>query len=215
MSAEEHEQHAKAHDAEAQVSNQQVEPQSSASNDVQCVDVGGPLDSGGERMPVMKPCWTRAEQNASYLRSAEAHRKAADDHRHWAKELVELEQTACKDLGEIERTTSPFVRSPDILSVEEYKEDGNLMGARVTFRKVKGLSKAWLTTSIGCHQARAAKLGYAREFMPHCPLTLKHTGTSVEEKGDTVIVILRSKDPVIAAELYGRALSSADDSAKK
>lgn len=214
LSVAQHEEHAQGHDAEAQISNERVEALTSAGN-VECVDVGGPLNSGGERTPVMKPCWTRAEQNDAYLRAAEANREAAREHRAWAKLLLELEETACKDLGEIERETSPFVRRPDIVSVEEYREGKALMGARITFRKVKGLSKAWLTKSIGCHQARAAKLGFPREFMPHCPLALKHTSTSIDETEDTVTATLRSEDPIIAAQIYGRALSADSDGPKK
>lgn len=204
LSVEEHEQHAKAHEAEADVTQSQVEPQS-GDGDVQCIDQGVPLTSGGEEIRVMKPCWTRAEQNAAYLRAAEAHRKAAKDHRAWAQLLIEVEKTACKDLGAIERKTSPFVRRPDILSVEEYRESGKLMGARVTFRKVKGLSQEWLLKSMKCHQARAAKLGYPEEFMPRSPLALEKTSVSTTETKDTVVATVRSPDPIVAAEIYGRA----------
>jgi hypothetical protein len=214
ISAQEHEVQAKEHEALADESSGNVEVASTGGDQVQCVDIGGPLESGGERMPVMKPCWTRAEQNTSYLRAAEAHRRAAADHREWAHLLIEVEKEACSGLGEIERKTSPFVRGPDILSVEPYNEGKTLRGARVTFRKVQGLSKPWLVKSMSCHRARAAKLGFAQDFMPHCPLTLKDTATSVVETPDTVVVTLRSTDPIVATEIYGRALYGASDDAK-
>ena len=213
LSASEHEQHAQAHEAQAESSTERVDPEAVGANQVECVDTGGPMHSGGERIPVMKPCWTGAEQNASYLRAASAHREAAADHREWAQKLVDAELEFCQELGEIERSTSPFVRGPDILSVEAYNEGKTLRGARVTFRKVSGLSKDFLIKSIKCHQARAATLGYSRDFMPHCPLALAHTGTSVTENANTVVVTLRSEDPIVATQLYGRAMHAAEDEA--
>ncbi len=206
LSATEHEEHAVAHDKEAQISNERVEP-SEDKDGTRCIDQNQePLYSGGERTKVMMPCWTRAERNASYLRDAEANRKAARDHREWARNLVELETTACNRLTPTERETSPLSRQPDILSVEEYRESGELLGAKITLRKVKGLDKEWLLASIGCHQARAAKLGYDKKFMPLSPLALPRTSSSVTEVTDTTITAtLRSSDPIVAAQIYGRA----------
>ena len=210
LSVAQHEEHAQGHEAEAGVSHERVDPYSSG-DQAQCVDVGGPLESGGERMKVMKPCWTSAEQNASYLRAAEAHKSAAADHREWAKQLVEVERVSCGELGEIERSTSPFVRGPDILSVEPYTEGQQILGARVTFRMVKGLTKQWFLKSMRCHRARAATLGFARDFMPYCPLALEHTATSVVEDAGTLVVTLRAESPLVGAQIYGRALHAAND----
>ncbi len=212
LSATEHEEHAVAHDKEAQISNERVEP-SEEKDGTRCIDQNQePLYSGGERTKVMMPCWTRAERNASYLRDAEAHRKAAREHREWAHHLVELEQTACSRLTQVERETSPFSRQPDILAVEEYRESGKLLGTRITLRKVKGMTKEWLVASLACQQARAAKLGYHERFMPHNPLALPSVGVSVSEKNDTIVTILRSTDPIIAAQIYGRAMRVLDQS---
>ena len=205
LSATEHEQQAVAHDKEAQISNERVEP-TQDKDGTHCIDQNQePLYSGGERTKVMMPCWTRAERNASYLQDAEAHRKAAREHREWAHHLVELEQTACSRLTPREREVSPLSRQPDILSVEEYRESGELLGAKITLRKVKGLDKEWLLASIGCHQARAAKLGYDKKFMPLSPLALAKTSSSVNESTKTITATLRSSDPIIAAQIYGRA----------
>ncbi len=215
LSATAHEEHAQVHESQAESSTERVNPYSSGGDETQCVDVGGPLQSDGESTPVMKPCWTMAEQNASFLRAADSHRLAAADHREWAAQLVIAERESCQSLGKIERSTSPFVRSPDILSVKEYRESKTLRGAQVTFRKVPGLSKEWLGKSIQCHSARAAKLGYAKDFMPHCPLTLRDTASSMTETEDTITVTLRSKNELIAAQIYGRALHAASDEPQK
>ncbi len=207
LSASEHERQAKEHEAEAEVTQEKVEPVSGR-GDGQCIDSGVPLTSGGETIQVMKPCWTQEEQNASYLRTARAHRKAAADHRRWAHLLIQAEQESCEGLGESERAVSPFERTPDILEVEQYAPSGQLMGASVTFRKVVGLSKDWLAKSIACHQARAAKLGYEKDFMPSCPLAAGPASVSIVEHADTVVVTLRTKDPVLASSIYGRALEA-------
>jgi hypothetical protein len=211
LSVAEHEQHAQAHEAEASLSHERVAPYESGGNEAECIDIGGPINTGGERTKVMKPCWTRAEQNASYLRSEAAHRSAAKDHREWAQQLLDVERVSCAGLGEIERATSPFVRGPDILSVEPYMEAQEIRGARVTFRRVRGLSKEWLLRSIRCHRARAATLGFDKAFMPFCPLALEHTASTVVEDAATVVVTLRARDAVVGAQIYGRALRAADD----
>lgn len=189
----------------ADLHEQSVEP-IKGTDDTRCIDQGQePLYSGGERTRVMMPCWTQAERNSKLMQQADANRKAAREHREWAKQLVELEETTCARLTEIERETSPLSHVPDILSVDEYRESGKLVGATVTLRKVPGLTLEWINASMACHQARAAKVGYDREFMPLNPLSLPRTSTSAKIDGETVVVKLRSKDPVIAAELYGRA----------
>tara|TARA_R110002096_G_scaffold143328_3_gene299221 strand:+ start:81718 stop:82497 length:780 start_codon:yes stop_codon:yes gene_type:complete len=205
LSAEQHEQDALAHERAAELEEQGVEPKRNT-DDTRCIDQGQePLYSGGERTEIMMPCWTQAERSSRHMREAEANRKAAREHRVWAKALVELEATTCSRLSEIDRTTAPLTHVPDILKVEEYKESGKLLGARVTLRKVRWLTTEWVNASIACHQARAAKLGYDASFMPLSPLTLPETGTSVAEQADTIVVIIRSTDPVIAAQIYGRS----------
>ncbi len=205
MSAEQHERDALEHERAAELDEQSVEP-TDGTDDTRCIDQGQePLYSGGERTKVMMPCWTQAERNSKHMRDAEANRKAARDHRVWAKALIELEAHTCARLTEIEQKRSPLSRVPDILKVEEYRESGKLRGATITLRKVPGLTEEWLTASMACQQARAAKLGYDRKFMPHSPLSLPKTSTSVNEKADTIVVTLRSTDEIVAAEIYGRS----------
>lgn len=211
LSVSEHRTQAQEHDDAALAAEQRVgeSPAGQAGEKVVCVDTGGPLSSGGERTKVMRPCWTQVNRETALHKIAEQERKAAADHRAWANMLIEVEQSACESLGEQERKTSPFTHQPDILSVEEYRESGALRGAKVVFRKVPGLTKEWIATSFYCHQARAAKLGYDSEFMPHCPLSLENTSTNVEDQNDVIVVTLRSEDPVIAASILGRAQKAA------
>lgn len=212
LSAAEHEQNALAHEREAEREQQQIEPAKGA-DDTRCIDQNQePLYSGGERTKVMMPCWTQAERNASYLRDAEANRRAAADHRRWARALTAMEDQACSKLSREEREISPLSRQPDILAVEEYREGGQLLGAKITVRKVKGLGKEWLTASVACHQARAAELGYDEKYMPLSPLALPKTSVSINEEDDSLVVTVRSKDPIVAAQIYGRAARVLDKS---
>ncbi len=211
LSVDEHRRQADEHDVQADINRGRMESGSGeGAVDVRCYDQGPPLNIGSEKVAVMKPCWTRPEENAAYARAAEREHKAAKEHRAWAQLLIDVEQAACKGLGEVESHTSPFLRKPDILSVEEYRESGELHGAKIRFRKVKGLSKDWFGKSIRCHQARSATLGYAKDFMIHCPLVLEKTSVSITEEEKSVTIILRSTDPVVAAEIYGRSLRATE-----
>ena len=90
----------------------------------------------------------------------------------------------------------------------QYKEDGELRGAKVTFRKVPGLSVEWMSQNVRCHQARAAVLGFDEKFLPYSPLTVKGAAVSVSESTDGIVVTIRSSDPIAAATIYGRAEAS-------
>ncbi len=211
LSVDEHRRQADEHDVQAEINQGRMESGSGeGAVDVRCYDQGPPLNIGSEEVAVMKPCWTRPEENAAYARAAERERKSAKEHRAWAQLLIDVEKTACQGLGEVESHTSPFLRKPDILSVEEYRASGELRGAKIRFRKVKGLSKDWFGKSIRCHQARSATLGYAKDFMTHCPLVLEKTSVSIIEDDTSFTITLRSTDPIVAAEIYGRSLRAAE-----
>lgn len=205
LSVAQHEEQAQAHEEQAEIDSEKVESHLKG-EEAQCIDIGGPLNSGGERTPVMQPCWTKSEQNAEYLREAARQRKAAQDHRHWAQLLVEAEAEACGPLSTKDRSIGPFMHYHDILSVDEYKEGGKMLGAVVTFRKVPGSSLEWFKASIRCHQAWAAKIGFDPSFLSSSPLALEKVGTSAVEVDNTIVVTLRSTVPTIAAQVYGRSL---------
>lgn len=209
LAASEHDQEARVHAGEADRSEAQISPDTQAPSDsVTCIDSGVPLSTGGERVDVMKPCWTNQGNNDAYREAAAHHRKQAQKHRENAASLREAERLACAGLGEDERSQSLFFHAEDIAKVERYNEDKTLRGAKVTFRKVPGLTKEWANKSIVCHQARAAALGYDERFMSYCPLVVEGALVTVRETPSTIVVTLRSRDPIAAATIYGRSEAS-------
>jgi hypothetical protein len=70
---------------------------------------------------------------------------------------------------------------------------------------VPGLSAAWLSKALSCHQTRAAVMGFSATFMPECPAMLPDVGVSVEARDDTIVVTLRSESAAIAGLVWNRA----------
>ncbi len=209
LAASEHDQEAREHSAEAERSEAQISPDTQAPSDsVTCIDSGIPLSTGGERVEVMKPCWTNQGTNDAYREAAAYHRDQARKHREDAAQMRQAERVACAGLGEDERSQSLFYHAKDITKVDRYDEGNSLRGATVTFRKVPGLTKEWANKSIACHQARAAALGYDEHFMSYCPLVVKGALVIVRETPSTIVVTVRSRDPIAAATIYGRSEAS-------
>lgn len=205
MSAEQHAARADYHEQEATQVLGKVKPDDEIHR-ARCVAPGSTLESGGERMQIMSPCWTLTEENAAYTRLAEQQKRAAEEHRDWAKALKELETNACRHLSEKEQQTSPFQHPRDVLVVEPYKENGVLRGVHVVFKKIPNLNKGWLSRSVACHRARAAKVGYSRDWMPHCPLALPETTVDISEEDRSLEVVLRSTNGIVAGEILGRTM---------
>jgi hypothetical protein len=207
LAATEHERQAEEHEALARANEERAAPSGEDPyQQVQCIDSGVPLTSGGETIKVMKPCWTGSQNSSeAFLRAAAYNRKAAADHRRWAKELVETEKKYCAPFGEDERSHGPFFHTQDIISVVQYEKGNTLKGARATFRKVPGLSLDWLRQNVKCHMARAATMGFDAKFMPYSPLTVAKAKAKVEETDAGFVITVTSDDPVSAATIYGRA----------
>lgn len=210
MSATEHRQAARAHDRAAEqheaaaLSREQQDPNA----DTRCFDqpLEGVAESGGERYELLRPCWTAlTSPSARERREAMRHREIAAAHRARARALQEAERDHCAGLGADERSHSPFYHRSDILRVEPYREGGALRGARVLFRRVPGLTVAWMRKALACHMARAAALGYPTDFMPYCPAVLPSVAVEVVDTGDAIAVVVRSERDDIAAAVLGRA----------
>jgi hypothetical protein len=138
-------------------------------------------------------------------RAAIEHRREADRHRTIAASLRRAERESCTGLGEDERSHSPFFHREDILRVEPVLSGGALRGARVSFRRVPGLSAAWMRQALACHQSRAAALGYPATVMAYCPLMLAPTSVTVEETATALVVTLRADRDEQAAAIHARA----------
>lgn len=189
-------------------SNYRPEARNAEGSAVECIDqpLAGVPNSGGEDLPIMKPCWTRATNpTAHHLDEAKEHRGVAAEHRLAAKKLLNSEAEACAGLGIDEISHSPFFHREDIIAVDPYREGSRVVGAIVRFRAVPGLTAEWMEHALQCHQKRAAVMGYSPTFQPYCPASLYGVGVSVRADGDDIIVTLLGDNPDIGAAVLGRA----------
>jgi len=170
-------------------------------------------DSGGEPMHLLRPCFTveqRTSQDQADEEEAEAERDeqardAEARHRAVAASIEDAERWACAGLGAEETQHSPFFHREDIVRVEEVTKGGQVLGARVHFRKVPGLDIGWLRRAIKCHEARAAAMGYDPKAMSYCPLMVAPTDTTVEDRGATIAVTITARRDADIAEVVRRA----------
>lgn len=210
LSVAQHVEQAKYHDSEAASHEAQYQPEGPTTNGepVQCIDhpLAGVPHSGTESLEVMKPCWTSVTNpTAHHLEKAKYHREVAANHRRAAKTLLSNEAEACGGLGADEISHSPFFHTEDILAVEEYRDGGELMGVRVRFRKVPGLTTSWMRRALHCHQTRAAVMGYSTTFQSYCPASVYGAAVSVADEGGDVLVSIRGENEDIGAVVHGRA----------
>ncbi|HWM87406.1 MAG TPA: hypothetical protein VNO33_16250 [Kofleriaceae bacterium] len=211
LSANEHQREALRHDREARLGDgarkATAEGSAGAGQDYGCYDKAVPdPETGGERMPVLRPCWTAGTSGDSdEERSAADHRRLASRHRTMAAALWRAEQKACAGLPESEISQSPFIHREDVVRVEPLRAGQRAAGARVVFRAVRGLDATWMRRSVACHQARAAALGYPPQVMSYCPLMAAPTTASVEQRGGEITVTIRTERDEDGAAVLSRA----------
>lgn len=212
LSASQHHAEAVRHDREASAEESAFRDRrrleaSGASPSIECFDQQVPdPQSGGERLQVLRPCWTMETRPTSdQRRDAAQHRRLAAQHRAMAAALWRTETEACAGLGEDEMSHSPFFHRDDILRVEPLRTGARVSGARVSFRKVPGLDAAWMRKAVACHQARAAAMGYPPGEMSYCPLMAGPTRAVVDERGETITVTITASSDTDAAVVLGRA----------
>jgi hypothetical protein len=212
LSAVAHEQEARRHDqlaeSYAQRAARATGEQGARRHPVECFDqpLEGVTYSGGEELDVPRPCWSSLVNPSKTLRGkAERHRIAAAEHRANAAALLDAERESCRGLGQDEIAQSPFAQRDDIGSVQPLREGQALRGVAIAFRRVPGLTAAWMRQSLACHAARAAVLGYPTTFMAFSPLALPDVAVGVAETADAIVVTLRSDRDEIAAAALGRA----------
>jgi hypothetical protein len=108
-------------------------------------------------------------------------------------------------MPEDELTHTPFYHREDIALVQPYKESGTLMGARIRFKPVEGLTADWMRQAIQCHRARAATLGHDPSYMDYDPTLVSELDVAVTESRGTVEELVRSRNDVNAAVVLSRA----------
>lgn len=210
LSTSEHHTEAERHDKIAEGHERAVQRnyESQGRGEIQCVDqpLAGQPTSGGERIPLIKPCWTREMDpaNIAHKRAAARHRRLAAEHRSRAEMLARIERRNCRGMGVAELSHSPFWHREDVLRFEPIKRGNRLLGVRTVFKKVRGLSVQWMGRAVACHKARAAAIGYKTRYMPYCPLMLPHIETAVRETPEGIVVDITSKHGEMAAAALGR-----------
>jgi hypothetical protein len=208
MSAAEHYAEARAHDRDADTEETRATAErSSAAPDVVCGNrtLSDQSTSGGVVITHMVPCWTKSSPRDAHIHRATKLRREARVHRTIAASLIKTEREACDAIAPSQRDHTPSWHREDIARVEPIRDDGAVVGARVVFRKVEGLSTAWLRAAYACHHAQAAVEGYDPAFMPYCPSALASTTIDVVERDDGLAVTFRANRPEVGAAVWGRA----------
>lgn len=200
---------AAAHDREATVHERAAsEARRSGSGGYACGDraLSDQTTTGGEPVTRWVPCWSvEQEASAEHEAAAERLRAEAREHRAIARTLVDVERTFCAILVEDELTHTPLFHRDDIARVEPYREDDRVVGARITFKEVRGLDADYLRQALLCHRARMATLGYPPTYMPYDPSMLARTHIAVDDRDGAVALTVRGDDDVTAAVVWSRA----------
>jgi hypothetical protein len=161
-------------------------------------------------------CW-RSKRNptAEFRTKAEEQRRAAAEHRAASAALREAEAKACVGVDAEDRDISPFERSEDIARVEPLTEqrwtgkgrapDTVIVGARVVFLAVPGLTAEKLQREVDCHLARASVLGHNLPEMPDCPLVPNGAKARVLSTAQGLAVEVRADDQAAATDIVARA----------
>jgi hypothetical protein len=153
-------------------------------------------------------------------KESDAHRKLAHEHRAASQALRDAEQRSCSGISEADRDSSPFSHREDIASVDSSNEAttgtyegeayggqtrGKLIGSRIVFRAVPGMTKEWLQREVDCHLARNQVVGESDPSMTFCPLAVAHVSASVSSTGNGFAVDVTSNNPDSIKEIVRRA----------
>ncbi len=158
-------------------------------------------------------CWTSVSNpTEQHQQHAAEHKKVAAEHRAAAQALRDAEASACAGLDEADIATSPFYHREDISEVARVPVStqqgrhlqNDLVGGRVVFRAVPGMTTEWLQRLVDCHTARAAAVGYAMPEMAYCPLALKGVKATVSSTGTGFAIEMTSDDSATDAEIWRR-----------
>lgn len=162
--------------------------------------------SGGQRLGIGAPCWSNEAGAVERDRAAaRALRDDARTHRAKARALVVAQRGWCAGLPSAELDHTPFDHREDLAAVSAELDNDRVVGARIRFAKVPGLTADWLRQTLACHQAMAAAGGYEPTAMASCPAVIAGAELTVVDDPAGPIVVLHATDPAAALAIYGRA----------
>jgi hypothetical protein len=125
-----------------------------------------------------------------------------------AQRVAEVEDAACAGIAVQERTHSPFAHRRSIEIVEPVREDNELVGVRVVFKPVRGLTADWMRSAIACQQARWAAITDADMLPPPDPTLVEGAEVNVIERGGRVEVFVTTPTSELAEIALSRARTS-------
>jgi len=167
-------------------------------------------DSGGveHAASLGTPSWSAGSEDTSEGERLAAGRRSA------LRALRAAESSACAGLAQADVDASPFEHPADIASVTLLVDSipqgvsaplRELVGVTITFRRVPGLTQAWLERAIECHLARDAAAEHEMPEMPDCPLVPRGFTATVHETDRGLSVEVRGADAAAAEEIARRA----------
>jgi hypothetical protein len=178
-------------------------------------DCGDPVlqdqvTTGGQRVATWQPCFDASDERAAEERIVIRTDLATggDDSVAAPNErLAEVERVACIGVPVKERQHSPFSHRRSIDKVEPMRENGQLVGVRVVFKPVRGLTADWMRRDIDCHRARlaAADGDLVVMGMDDDPTLLEQADIQVEERNGRVEVRITTLTPDQAEIALARA----------
>jgi hypothetical protein len=80
-----------------------------------------------------------------------------------------------------------------------------MVGARVVFRALPGMTAEWLQRVVSCHLARNASVGFDMPEMSYCPLAVKGASATVNSTGDGFAVDIKGADAASIDQIIKRA----------
>ena len=167
----------------------------------------------GEQVPgesvLAIPCWNPADDDRAEARLPRQRRAAAVEARVGAAPRIVTELApalaACRDIPAPELGHSPFAHRSAITDVGEHYVGSAMRGARITFRRIPGLSEEFLRQAIACNQARFDALGESPMYLPADPTVVP--GAKIVVTGDqaTISVCIEVATDEAAQTVIGRA----------
>lgn len=160
-------------------------------------------------------CWSDlADKSLERKSSVERQLRVETQLRSTCDALVPAEAEFCQGVSERDKALSPLSHYGDIASVMELKVERYLpgqtgpvlqvVGGRLVFDEVPGLTKDRLERLIQCHLARHRALSYRMEDVSEDPLSLQGIRVLVEPVGTGLAIDVRAADTEVVAKVLDR-----------
>ena len=140
--------------------------------------------SGGQRITMWQPCFDAADE------SAVAETQLGHLEITTVADATPSDPAACEAVPLRERSHSPLAHRRSIDKIEPVYDDGQLAGARVVFKRVRGLNAEWVRRGLECQRARWALVGNEAGFSRTDPTLVEGAEANVIERDGRVEVII-------------------------